>query len=509
MILKDNFNKKEISNAFQILRGRLNTDGLSDKMKVCLDREKRIWAELGYEEKLAHMVDAWDRVNTRKALAIGGSLAAAAMIAFTIQVATQPNAYLLEIGGAQVGYVESPEVVDEAVAGLRGELKEQLGDAEVIIDEDAIASIATREKKADLLDSEAVEDLILDQNICKLNAWAIQVDGKNIVSAVSQDSANKILADIKENYKSDGAEIIGFSYKENVSVQPVVIGLKDIMEEDEAVKYILTGSKEPQTYTVQSGDTLWDIAVANGMKPAELAAVNPDFEPDRLKIGQVLNLVAVKPYLTVSITERVASKQIIPFATQYEKSSSLTRGQTKVKSPGQNGQKEVVSEVVKENGRVVAAKVISETVVSEPVVQVAYQGTKPIVLTAGSGVLGNPLSSIVPSKNGGMFGASRGGRRHAGVDLRSPKGSPIYAADSGTVVRVTNKGSYGKMIAISHGGGVETRYAHCDTMSVSVGDKVKKGQKIGTVGRTGNATGYLLHFEVRINGTAVNPMNYL
>jgi murein DD-endopeptidase MepM/ murein hydrolase activator NlpD len=83
------------------------------------------------------------------------------------------------------------------------------------------------------------------------------------------------------------------------------------------------------------------------------------------------------------------------------------------------------------------------------------------------------------------------------------------AADDGVVIAVANHGSPGKMIKLSHGNGLETWYEHCDTILVSIGQVVRKGEAIGTVGATGNATGYHLHFEVRKNGVPQNPMNYL
>jgi murein DD-endopeptidase MepM/ murein hydrolase activator NlpD len=101
---------------------------------------------------------------------------------------------------------------------------------------------------------------------------------------------------------------------------------------------------------------------------------------------------------------------------------------------------------------------------------------------------------------------SRGGGRHTGVDLRNPKGTPVYAVDDGVVVSSGYSGSYGNLVKLSHGNGIETWYAHCDTLLVSVGAVVKKGQQIATVGITGRATGYHLHFEVRKNGVPQNPM---
>lgn len=97
---------------------------------------------------------------------------------------------------------------------------------------------------------------------------------------------------------------------------------------------------------------------------------------------------------------------------------------------------------------------------------------------------------------------------HRGIDIPAPKNTPIYASNSGTVATATYHYSYGNYVVINHGGGKTTLYAHANSLNVKVGDTVKQGDVIAYVGTTGNSTGYHLHFEVRINGTAGNPLNY-
>lgn len=98
---------------------------------------------------------------------------------------------------------------------------------------------------------------------------------------------------------------------------------------------------------------------------------------------------------------------------------------------------------------------------------------------------------------------------HTGVDFAAPAGTHIYAWKSGTVTFVGWSGGYGKFIIVDHGDGTVSRYAHCSGYAVSQGQVVKKGQTIGYVGTTGNSTGNHLHFEIQINGSFVNPLNYL
>ncbi|WFL78508.1 M23 family metallopeptidase [Altererythrobacter arenosus] len=103
-----------------------------------------------------------------------------------------------------------------------------------------------------------------------------------------------------------------------------------------------------------------------------------------------------------------------------------------------------------------------------------------------------------------------GGRRnHKGVDLAAPTGTPVYATADGIVGRADWFSSYGLYVQIEHGADLETRYAHMSRLAVSAGERVKKGDIIGYVGSTGRSTGPHLHYEVRIDGAAVNPIPYM
>jgi len=104
----------------------------------------------------------------------------------------------------------------------------------------------------------------------------------------------------------------------------------------------------------------------------------------------------------------------------------------------------------------------------------------------------------------------RGAAMHAGIDLAGPLGTPIYATADGVVEAAGyNNGGYGNLIKIDHGRGIETRYGHLSAIGVHAGDRVKRGQLIGRMGSTGRSTGSHLHYEVRIDGRAVNPIPFM
>ncbi len=103
----------------------------------------------------------------------------------------------------------------------------------------------------------------------------------------------------------------------------------------------------------------------------------------------------------------------------------------------------------------------------------------------------------------------RWGRLHAGIDIADPNGTPIAASAGGVVVISGVQGGYGNLVVVDHGNGIATAYAHQSRIAAGEGQSVSQGEIIGYVGSTGNSTGNHLHFEVRVNGVAQNPRNYL
>ena len=118
-----------------------------------------------------------------------------------------------------------------------------------------------------------------------------------------------------------------------------------------------------------------------------------------------------------------------------------------------------------------------------------------------------PVSGIISSRFG--VRSSIRSSAHTGLDIATSTGTPVSAAASGTVTFSGWKGSYGNLLVITHSNGVQTYYGHCSKLYVSAGQNVSQGQSIAAVGSTGNSTGPHLHFEIRVNGLAHNPQNYL
>ena len=119
----------------------------------------------------------------------------------------------------------------------------------------------------------------------------------------------------------------------------------------------------------------------------------------------------------------------------------------------------------------------------------------------------------VEGKVSSYFG-QRGGRKHEGIDIPMPEGTPIRAARNGIVARTGNNSTmgfrgYGNFVLLDHGNGLQSFYAHCSKVAVTQGQRIMQGQIVGYVGCTGRSTANHLHFEVRVNNAKVDPMPYL
>ena len=128
--------------------------------------------------------------------------------------------------------------------------------------------------------------------------------------------------------------------------------------------------------------------------------------------------------------------------------------------------------------------------------------------TASLGInLIKPITGTITSRFGSVSSIRSGA--HTGLDIGASSGTPVKVAASGTVIWAGYKGSLGNLVVVQHSNGVQTYYVHCSKIYVSSGQTVSQGQTISAVGSTGNSTGPHLHFEIRVNGVAYNPQNYV
>lgn len=209
------------------------------------------------------------------------------------------------------------------------------------------------------------------------------------------------------------------------------------------------------------------------------------------------------PVAKVEICLKQRGMEVVEPTIKVMSTSDLYIGETKQKN-GVQGEKEVIRKVTYLNGKTTKSEVVEEKLIASAKDTILLKGNKnPIGV--GVAFLTNPTrSGYITSSYG-----SRWGGTHHGMDIGASYGEPITAALDGYVEYIGYSDIYGNMIILNHGKGIETVYGHASKVLTKKGDTIKKGDLIAKVGSTGRSTGPHLHFELRYNGVAINPKEYI
>lgn len=243
----------------------------------------------------------------------------------------------------------------------------------------------------------------------------------------------------------------------------------------------------------------------------EVTAERGTYNKNKEEIEVVGNPTTLIPELKEKVAVKVTGEEIatkeVHFGTVYEEDPDMYEDEQYVRVEGINGSKTVVDEVTYVNGE--ESKRVEISVIDEvPCVNaVIVKGTKPAPYCI------YPVNGTLTSGFGYRSAATTygvGSTNHAGIDLVVPTGTPVKAAHDGVVTKSTGwMGGYGNVVFLDHGDGIVTVYAHNSSIAVSVGQEVKRGDIIAYSGSTGASTAPHVHFEVQVNGTPQNPLNYL
>ena len=456
--------------------------------------------------RLAHMLH--EALACRRAVGPVSFLSACAAlgVALTLTTLYTPS-YAVLVDGEQVGVVADQDLVDLAIREVEAEGTSLLGyDYQVEGDVGYQFALSLRSDLTDQEDLEAYFFQQLDAVSDHLRQCEVLVDGRSMGVVKDEDTLNEMLDGMKAQYVNENTTSAGFVQNLSVNYVYAADALMTVGEMQEALEANTTGDT---TYTVQKGDTFNAIAYANDMSVSDLKALNPGVDINRLMVGDVLNVKELIPVLSVETTEHVTYSQAIECPVEEVEDSSMYIGDTKVLTQGEEGEARVEADVVYVNGVEQERTIISSTTVREPTTTVMAVGTKEKPKTASKGYFIWPTSSHrINSYFGGrnLWGSYD---YHSGLDIHASYGEQIKAADGGTVTFAGWRGSYGNLVIITHDNGIQTYYAHNSSFLVSAGEKVYQGQPIARAGSTGNSSGPHCHFEVRVGGSAVNPLNYL
>lgn len=331
-------------------------------------------------------------------------------------------------------------------------------------------------------------------------------DGKEIENLL-KDILNK-------NITENGQDV---AFVQNVEQIDGLYSKKSIISLKELKKILDTPIEGEEFYTVNEGDTPLTISEAFGISVEELESLNPGDIYDFMHAGTKIKVKTQKPILSVAVTIIEKYEKEIDFQTIEINDDNEYQEYSKVTQEGEKGIESCIDKVSYVDGKEVSREQQSREVTKNPVDKNVIVGTRKRVESTpdyaeGSGnSVGNLIWPVPYTKNITSEFGPRWGRMHTGIDIAANGiyGKNIIAADGGIVTATGCSSGYGNYVEISHGNGIKTLYAHASEIYVSVGMKVSQGQPVAAVGSSGNSTGPHCHFEVIVNGSNVNPENYV
>ena len=256
--------------------------------------------------------------------------------------------------------------------------------------------------------------------------WQLKLGKKTVAVFDNESDAKNVIEQVKAKYVAKGANVEAVEIDPALTVDQITVKASDEQPKVEKntkklVDKLLGDEKASKTYTVQDGDTLWDIAAAFGTDVDTILAANPNVSLESLMPGDVIKFSSKSSLLTVTVKEKVTSERAVEFDTVYEDTDELYEGEEEVKTEGVQGTEKVTEVVTKSNGAVVSTKVLSAKTVKAPESAVVLRGTKAKETPAAQ-------SSNSSSNSSSSSSRSSSSRNYAGSS------SSGYSANGNTVL---------------------------------------------------------------------------
>lgn len=447
----------------------------------------------------------FERIKLHPALFL---VSAVAVAAIAVVLSLYTIGVSVSYDGISLGTVTSGRAVSQATENVERITCQTLGYDTYSVDTTLLKKKTHIVFRSEVQSQKEFEERLSRQLGQVAYGYVLYVDGEPVAATEYEGALEELLEQLKTGYITPNTVECYFVEKTEIKQEYVsadlMMNLGYIAEKLNATK---TGAV---TYTVRAGDTFYDIAQNNEMSVDKLLNLNPGYQSDLIHAGDTLILSNAVPYLTVVDVERQSYLRDVAYSVEYQDDSSIYEGDYQVLKAGVYGKEDVTANVTFVNGAEVDRDVVAAVTLSQPVAELQARGTKVRPSWAPTGSLRWPCSGIITSYFGyretGIYGATT---NHGALDIAAGYGTPIYAADGGTVTAAGWNGGLGYRVLINHGNGMETIYGHCSSLVVSAGEHVYKGQLIAYMGSTGISSGSHCHFGVYVNNTLVDPLNYL
>lgn len=335
----------------------------------------------------------------------------------------------------------------------------------------------------------------------------VQFDTSAGVTADMEEMFESVEPDVEKEFEDYTAGLTDIDYAEKIEVVEAYLLEDELTTVEEAVNLVTKEQETQIIYKVVAGDTLSQISLDNNIPMDELVAINDALEDENtmIRIDQELIITVPEPELSILWKEEQVYTEDYEAEVQYIPNDNWYTTERVTRQEPSAGRRKVAATVSYKNGQEIGREILKEEVYAEAVPKIVERGTK-IPPTYIKPISGGRLSSGFGARSAPTKGAST---NHKGVDWATPIGTTVVASNAGTVVHAGWASGYGYAVYINHADGRQTRYGHLSKVLVKVGQTVSQGERIALSGNTGRSTGPHVHFEIRINGNAVNPLKYL
>lgn len=433
---------------------------------------------------------------------------------YVVQTTINLNFYLqVRLDGKIIGYVENEGIFENAKIMIKDRLFSAHQNEELDILPSFNIGVS---EKASLSTSQLADRIIEASSEDIMQATGLLIDGELFAVVTDKPVVETALKNLLAPYENAENQNLTVDFVKKVELLDGLYLTSSISSPQDILKEITGQVEGEQIYIVQKGDSPSSIAQKTGIPLKDLYALNPHINPEinknyKMPVGDRLIVSKAVDFLQIKTTERVTYNVAISHATTKTNNENLLWGTQKVVVAGEDGIEERVVDVVSIDGIVTEENIISQTILKEPVTEELQIGTKN--LYGGNAGDASTGSFIWPSPSFKAVSRGFGRSGHRGLDITGAANIPILAVDN-AVVEFAGKGSgsywsYGNYVRLRHSNGLVTIYAHCNSLTVSTGQYVGKGQTIALMGSTGRSSGNHLHLEVQVNGVPVDPYIYV
>lgn len=286
------------------------------------------------------------------------------------------NAYSVIINNVEVAKVKNKKMAETAMGSLKQQFEK---DNEVIV---AWSSQPTYKKvkasKKELYEGKALEEQLKKYMDYKIKAFILYVNDNPLVCLKTKDEAHGVLSDVEDNFLKDMDKSIfkEIGFAEKVEIREEYCEVSNLMSREEAKSFIINGTGQIKVHKVESGESFWSICRKLGITMEELTKANPGVNPEKIKIGQEINLEVSKPLLSIKTVEETIYRDKIPFEQKVEFSNSMYKNQTSIRVKGEYGEKEVQAKIIRINSIETQREIIKEKIIKKPKDQIIVKGTK-------------------------------------------------------------------------------------------------------------------------------------